>query len=83
MAAHLAFPDHHRYGPGDAEAIGRRVRETGADLVVTTAKDHVRWPREAPTPAILRLELEVPAEDRVGALVLERIAAAPAAGNAG
>ena len=35
----LAFPDHHRYSLADLNDISARVREVGADIVVTTEKD--------------------------------------------
>ena len=35
----LPFPDHHRYSLGDLNDISARVREVGADIVVTTEKD--------------------------------------------
>jgi len=44
-AAHEVFPDHHRYGRGDAERIAARARELGAAAVVTTGKDWVKLRR--------------------------------------
>lgn len=35
----LPFPDHHRYSLADLNDISARVREVGADIVVTTEKD--------------------------------------------
>jgi tetraacyldisaccharide 4'-kinase len=42
LAARLPFRDHHAFTPADAAAIAARVRETGADAVLTTEKDAVR-----------------------------------------
>jgi tetraacyldisaccharide 4'-kinase len=39
----LAFADHHRYGRRDVADIADAARATNAPLVVTTAKDHVRF----------------------------------------
>jgi tetraacyldisaccharide 4'-kinase len=50
VVAEAPFRDHHRYSPGDLDAIARRAREAGAAQVVTTEKDYVRllpfrpWP---------------------------------------
>ncbi|MDM8525402.1 tetraacyldisaccharide 4'-kinase [Desulfococcaceae bacterium HSG8] len=43
------FPDHHRYSENDFSGILRSAAESGADILVTTEKDHarirkVRWP---------------------------------------
>lgn len=38
----IRFPDHHWYSQSDLDRIKAIVRETGADLVVTTEKDAVR-----------------------------------------
>jgi tetraacyldisaccharide 4'-kinase len=42
IARELAFRDHHRYSARDVAHIFRTAREQGAELVVTTEKDHVR-----------------------------------------
>jgi tetraacyldisaccharide 4'-kinase len=42
IADALIFRDHHRFDRGDVSRIARRVRETGASLVVTTEKDVMR-----------------------------------------
>ena len=39
---HLAFGDHHRYPESSLERIERARRRTGAEAVVTTAKDRVK-----------------------------------------
>lgn len=38
----LTFPNHWRFGEEDLKMVGRRAREVGASLVVTTEKDAVR-----------------------------------------
>ena len=47
IAALAEFPDHHWYTPGDLARVAARVRETGAEAVLTTEKDWVRL-REMP-----------------------------------
>jgi tetraacyldisaccharide 4'-kinase len=42
IADALIFRDHHRFDRGDVSRIARRVRETGASLVLTTEKDVMR-----------------------------------------
>jgi tetraacyldisaccharide 4'-kinase len=49
-AAALAFPDHHAYSPRDAAAILAAAGAAGAELLITSEKDHARmagriaWP---------------------------------------
>jgi len=42
LAARFAFPDHHRYTPGDLDHLVYSAHKTGAATVVTTEKDQVR-----------------------------------------
>jgi len=42
ITAELAFPDHHPYPEATLERIRRRTAETGAEVVLTTAKDRVK-----------------------------------------
>jgi tetraacyldisaccharide 4'-kinase len=42
VAGLAEFPDHHWYTPGDLARVAARVRETGAEAVLTTEKDWVR-----------------------------------------
>ncbi|MBP7147398.1 MAG: tetraacyldisaccharide 4'-kinase [Acidobacteria bacterium] len=68
----LAWRDHHAFTAADAAEIRGRAPAPDAGLVVTTAKDVVRWPAAAPPPAVLEVELQVPAAQ----LLLERIGSA-------
>jgi tetraacyldisaccharide 4'-kinase len=43
VAGTMAFRDHHRYTTKDVAAIATSARAAGADTVVTTAKDAVRF----------------------------------------
>ncbi|MCE5246307.1 hypothetical protein LLG88_05215, partial [bacterium] len=63
----------------DAATIRRRAEETSAALVVTTAKDAVRWPAGAPAPAVLREEFLVRGGEALVDLALRRCAAEAAA----
>jgi tetraacyldisaccharide 4'-kinase len=50
IAGFRFFADHHPYSRDDVEQICRRARDAGADLIMTTEKDHARlahissWP---------------------------------------
>lgn len=79
VAAHVVVPDHHAYDAADAATIRRRAEETSAALVVTTAKDAVRWPAGAPAPAVLREEFLVRGGEALVDLALRRCAAEAAA----
>ena len=46
VIARYAFADHHRYKPGEIEAIVDYAKERDA-VPVTTEKDHVRLPPDA------------------------------------
>jgi tetraacyldisaccharide 4'-kinase len=43
VAGTLAFRDHHRFGARDVDRIAVQARSVGADLIVTTEKDAVRF----------------------------------------
>jgi tetraacyldisaccharide 4'-kinase len=51
IAWHAAWPDHHRYGEADWEALATRASREPLDAVVTTEKD---WVRLAPVVAAHR-----------------------------
>jgi len=42
VVEHLAYRDHHRYDERDVERIGTRFLASGAELLITTAKDEVK-----------------------------------------
>ena len=70
ITALAAFPDHHWYTAGDIARVAARVRETGAEAVLTTEKDWIRLralPRGDLPFWVLSVRLEMGA-DR-GALV--------------
>lgn len=43
-----AFKDHHPYNDADVQAICAEACRTGAELLVMTEKDHVKWRQVAP-----------------------------------
>jgi tetraacyldisaccharide 4'-kinase len=42
IRTHLRFPDHHPYTADDLDQIQRQLDETGAEALLTTAKDEVK-----------------------------------------
>jgi tetraacyldisaccharide 4'-kinase len=43
VEAGLGFDDHQTYGPGEWAEIRRVLRESAAEVLITTAKDAVKW----------------------------------------
>lgn len=82
VVAYSPFPDHYAYRPEDLKEIESRAREAGAELLVTTEKDAVKFCDGAfrlpwyalrvglrvvhGEDALLRLLLAESAEERVG-----------------
>ncbi len=62
VGTHRRFPDHHAYGPGDLDGLG------GKRPLLTTAKDRVKLPAEAPV-CVLEVEFALTG----GAPVLEAL----------
>ncbi len=58
----LEFPDHHTFNPRDVENINRSAVSSGAEFVVTTAKDAVRLRGIdrpfAVSPLVIEIEVE-------------------------
>jgi tetraacyldisaccharide 4'-kinase len=79
LAARLAFRDHHPFTPADAGAIAARVRDTGADAVLTTEKDAVRLLPLRPlgfAAAFVPLATTIEPADVFAGWLLDRLAAA-------
>ncbi len=60
VAAHLVFPDHHRYGDADLARVRDACRSADCDAVITTEKDWVKLRRfgaESLRPWIARLDV--------------------------
>jgi len=63
----MPFRDHHWYKTSDVDAIARAARELGADAVVTTDKDLVRFDAVAPAASaarVLALPMRIAIEPR-------------------
>jgi tetraacyldisaccharide 4'-kinase len=81
LAARLAFRDHQPFTPADVAAIAARVRETGADAVLTTEKDAVRLLPLRPlgfAAAFVPLVMAIEPADVFVPWLLDRLAAARA-----
>jgi tetraacyldisaccharide 4'-kinase len=62
------FEDHHAFSAEEVRETAARAAREGADFLAVTAKDHVRWPKDGsglPVPAVLDLDVEVDAGDRL------------------
>jgi tetraacyldisaccharide 4'-kinase len=72
VTGHAAFADHHRFRPDEIETVLRAAERTGADAVVTTAKDAVRLPITMGARPILvwRVRCAVEGEERFRARLL-------------
>ena len=55
----LTFPDHHRYTSKDCAAIEAKMKNAGADVVLTTEKDAVRFESLSPSFPVHRVALVV------------------------
>jgi tetraacyldisaccharide-1-P 4'-kinase len=57
------FPDHHHHDPATLGEIGRKASAAGAEAIVTTGKDAVKWAvrpgGEAAGPPALRLGVRI------------------------
>lgn len=64
---HAIYRDHHRYSARDVEALARKFQNSGADCLLTTAKDAVKLQSFARLQAlpsyVLELRLSVEADD--------------------
>ena len=69
LATRLDFPDHHRFDDADARAIADAARRAPGALLITTAKDAIRWPEGAPAPAVLKIAFHVPAKAAIRSIV--------------
>jgi tetraacyldisaccharide 4'-kinase len=63
IAGVKAFPDHHPFRAIDVERAVLEARAARADVVVTTAKDAVRWPRLSSDIPVLVFRLRVEIDD--------------------
>jgi tetraacyldisaccharide 4'-kinase len=73
-AGRMAFPDHHRFTAADLARVAERAAGSGADAMVTTAKDAARLPAWAAPLPLLVFETEAVFSDE--ARLRERVLAA-------
>ncbi len=60
LAGAARFVDHHDYRPEEIEALRRAADAAGANTLVTTAKDAVKWPAPSgPGPEPVALEVRM------------------------
>lgn len=77
-------PDHHHWSRADADALARAARDSGAEIIATTAKDWVKLRSVIPAngglaAAVPRLELLLTdAEHDLRALITHAVGRAPA-----
>jgi len=67
------FRDHHRFRPGELEAVAAAARRAGAEAIVTTAKDAVRLEGHGALGLpliVLRIEARVLDEERLARRLL-------------
>jgi tetraacyldisaccharide 4'-kinase len=72
VEATMAFPDHHRYSAADIARIDAEARRVGAQMVLTTDKDAVRFESLGTLPFTLTpiaLQLEVVGWDALTASI--------------
>jgi tetraacyldisaccharide 4'-kinase len=72
LARELRFPDHHWYTAKDLDRIRAVVRDTGADLVVTTEKDAARVERQ-PGWAVLPMTAVIEPADQFALWLRDRL----------
>ena len=72
LARELRFPDHHWYTASDLDRIRTVVRDTGADLVVTTEKDAARVERQ-PGWAVLPMTAAIEPADQFALWLRDRL----------
>jgi tetraacyldisaccharide 4'-kinase len=72
VEATMAFPDHHRYSAADIARIDAEARRVGAQMVLTTDKDAVRFESLGTLPFTLTpvaLQLDVVGWDALTASI--------------
>jgi tetraacyldisaccharide 4'-kinase len=75
LVARRAFADHHRYGAGDLARLEALARRHDARLV-TTEKDAVRLPPDAPPVEVVPVRLVFAGAESLGATLAVRLEAA-------
>lgn len=65
IAAFIVFPDHHDYTPAALRELAETAVQAGAQALVTTEKDHIKW-----APLLKTCELGLPVVRPVLSLML-------------
>ncbi len=76
LAGHMRYADHHVFTDGDVHDIEQRVAALGADAVITTAKDAVKFERRTPAAvpmAVVPLEVVIEPVDAFHAWLRARL----------
>jgi tetraacyldisaccharide 4'-kinase len=76
------FRDHHRFSASDVQTIATRAREAGADVILTTEKDAMRWPPVETDLPVRFVPLRVSMSSSFQAWLEERLAGARSRGVA-
>lgn len=63
LAGTMGFKDHHRFNAADARRIGEEAARCGAEAIVTTSKDAIRFEALGPWPVpMMEMPLDVSVE---------------------
>jgi tetraacyldisaccharide 4'-kinase len=79
LTGRRSFRDHHAYSSADLEALGRAARDSGAELIVTTEKDAVRFAARGEGLPIVAVPLETSIEPEFGIWLRDRLQSVRAA----
>jgi tetraacyldisaccharide 4'-kinase len=79
ITGHRWFRDHHHYSRRDVETVARAARASGAEVMVTTAKDAVRLPRGGGGTPVLIAPMETVIEPRFREWLAARLSGARSA----
>jgi len=66
VTGHAVFADHHRFRPEEIESALGQAERSGAEAVVTTAKDAVRLPVTASALPVLVWRVRCAVDDEAG-----------------
>jgi tetraacyldisaccharide 4'-kinase len=80
IAGRRGFPDHHHYSARELSDLGAAARQSGATVLVTTAKDAVKLSsREAGSVPVIEIPLRTTLDPAFTAWLADRLAAVRAA----
>jgi tetraacyldisaccharide 4'-kinase len=63
LCVERSFPDHHVYSQDEIDALNRAAKETGANALITTAKDAVKLRALGFSIPCFVMEIEVAVDD--------------------